>query len=166
MAKIRSNTNNRYRRIRTRSRNIISTIINTSTRLIGNPMFLIAIAVSLYLNSNQTLIKTFTDKFANSQLLSPITNYIGNHTQQTVGFILAGTTSLTVLPPSFSFAAFILLGFVCYLAPAADYVEYFALTAFSLLFIRIRNIRARIILIVLIVLTLALGWWGKKLFSL
>lgn len=146
--------------------NVFSQVLNSLIYIISNPMILVAIAVSLYLFLNPTLIQDFCKKFYNSALLKPIFEYIHDHAKQTAGFILAGTSCLTVLPHRYSFAGFIILGFVIYLCPVAAYLEYFCLTIFTILFIKTRNIRARIVVILFIILTLALGWWGVKLFGL
>jgi len=162
----KKNNGNRRIRFRRLRGNIITTVVNTATAILGNPLFLISIAVSLYLYTNPDVIKTFCKKFEKSTLLKPIFDFISQRALQTAGFVLSGTACLTTLPSRFSFAGFIILGFVCYLLPAANYFEYFMLTASTILFIRIRNIKARIIVVVLIIITLALGWWGLKLFAL
>lgn len=166
MARKLTKANNGTRRLRRTGRNIITTVVNTGVAVLGNPLFMIAIAVSLYLYTSPNLIQDFCKKFYSSEILKPIFTYISNHAKQTAGFILAGTAALTGLPARYSFAGFIILGVIIYTCPQADYLEYFLLTAFTLLFIRLRNIRARIIVVVLIILTLAIGWWGQKLWKL
>lgn len=163
----KQNKQNRFTRLRKfRNSNIITKLIDSCVGILGNPLFMIAVAVSLYLYLNPTIITNFCAKFYKSELLKPIFEYIATRPQQTAGFVLAGTASLTVLPTRYSFASFIVLGILIFTCPQAEYLEYFLLTAFTTLFIKIRNIRARIVLLVVIILTLALGWWGKKLWKL
>lgn len=143
----------------------VTSVFNSFSSVLSNAGFLLAVAISLYLFNNTDLIVKFCKKFESNAFLKPIFDYIKGHTKQFCGFLLMSLSSFGALPNRFSFVASIVSGTIIFSTQAVEYVEYLALTVFLLMFFRVRSLKSRLVVILLGLLTIALGWWGTMIVS-
>lgn len=138
----------------------MTNVMSTFSSILSNAGFLLAVVFSLYLYSNVELVQKFCQKFYGNSFLKPIFEYINDHVKQFCGFLLATVASFGALPNRYSFVVVVLAGAIIFSLPEAAYLEYLLLTIFVLLFFRVRSLKSRIVVIILALITIALGWWG------
>lgn len=141
-------------------------IVRAITFICTSTFVLSAVALSYYLHTHGTQFDNFLDKLSKSEILKPIAQFVKTHKDQTVGVLLAGTSALTALPTTIAPAIAIAVSAAIYSLPTAPYLEYLLLTFSTLIFFKVRGSKSKLITLILIFATLALGWWGTKLFSL
>lgn len=144
---------------------VLQKIMKAATFILTSSVVLISIIGTYYLHTHETQFDTFVSKFEKSEVIKPIAEYIKLHSNKTVGSILATTSILSAVPTSIAPAAAVATSAFIFLAPQAPYAEYLFLTLSLLLFFRVKGNTAKLAVSALILISLALGWWGTKLFT-
>lgn len=125
--------------------------------------FLVVLIIAYYWHSNPTAINSSADALMKLPLLKGVGEYMKANHEKTVGSLLYSGTLLSTAPTSLSLGlAIVSILAVVYIIPKATFLEYLTLAVLTAVVLRVKGQTAKLITLLVMVVTLFAGWWGAS----
>jgi hypothetical protein len=148
------------------NQSLLTSFVNTSTNILLSPSFLAALIIGVYLNSDNTLIRTAIAKFQANKYFKPFGDYLNKRLTKLPGCLTVSLAAFSAAAPRMAMGAGIFAAIVVLeILPASNFIEYGFLAYYCALFASARSTRNKVLVLALAMLTIAMGWWGSELFA-